>query len=41
MDPYEIGFEFDDSIKGLEKTIAGITRKADHQMKSHFEPPVF
>jgi hypothetical protein len=40
MDPDKIGFEFDDLIKGLEKTITGIPRKADHQLKSHLEPPL-
>jgi hypothetical protein len=40
MDPQEIGFEFDDLIKGLEKTITGIPRKADHQLMSHLKPPL-
>jgi hypothetical protein len=41
MDPHEIGLEFHDLIKSLEKAIASITRKADHQLKSHLEIPAY
>ena len=40
MDPDEIGLELDDSIKGLEKTITGITWKADHPRDQTYYSPL-
>jgi len=39
MNSDKIGPEIDDSIKGLEETIKGITRKADHELNARFETP--